>query len=179
MVSDETYELCLPILQDDSIDEEDKTDRLEELLKKETTLTGPNLENVILDALWRYREGQGSSLTASPPPMRPNILRRPSPSPWGRGSPTPMSASPRLGVSPLAPPGFMPSSLMRTKSSTVSPFVSPRPSPRLAFASPVIPNSPNLNAYEFASDTSPSQEIFGDFVVDATGRTSGGKIVYW
>lgn len=162
MVSDETYEICLPVLRDESIDEEDKTDRLEELLTKETTLTGANLENVILDALWRYREGHG--LATSPPPMRPNILRRPSPSPW-RGSPTPMSGSPRLGVSPLAPPGFMPS-LMRTKSSTVSPFSSPRPSPRLAFAAPVIPNSPSLNAYEFASDTSPSNEIFGDLQND-------------
>ncbi|KAH7035028.1 uncharacterized protein B0I36DRAFT_238291 [Microdochium trichocladiopsis] len=162
MVSDETYELCLPVLQDESIDEEDKTDRLEDLLKKETTLTGVSLENVILDVLWRYREGHG--LATSPPPIRPNILRRPSPSPW-RGSPTPMSGSPRLGVSPLAPPGFMPS-LMRTKSSTVSPFSSPRPSPRLAFAAPVIPHSPNLNAYEFASDTSPSNEIFGDLQND-------------
>jgi len=162
MVSDETYEICLPVLQDESIDEEDKTDRLEELLRKETTLTGANLENVILDALWRYREGHGTA--TSPPPMRPNILRRPSPSPW-RGSSTPMSGSPRLGVSPLAPPGFMPS-LMRTKSSTVSPFSSPRPSPRLAFAAPVIPNSPSLNAYEFASDTSPSNEIFGDLQND-------------
>ncbi|KAJ1331166.1 DUF1771 domain-containing protein [Microdochium nivale] len=162
MVSDETYEICLPVLQDESIEEDDKTDRLEDLLKKETTLAGANLENVILDVLWRYREGHG--LATSPPPIRPNILRRPSPSPW-RGSPTPMSASPRLGVSPLAPPGFMPS-LMRTKSSTGSPFSSPRPSPRLAFAAPVIPHSPNLNAYEFASDTSPSIEIFGDLQND-------------
>ncbi|KAF2968164.1 hypothetical protein GQX73_g5459 [Xylaria multiplex] len=137
MVSDETYELCLPILQDPNIEDEDKTDKLEELLKKETTLTGPSLENAILDVLWRH--------------------------PSWRGSATPVSGSPRLGVSPLAPPGFIPTSLSRTKSSTVSPFSSPRPSPRLAFAAPAIPHSPNLNAYEFASDTSPAPEIFGDF----------------
>ncbi|KAI0164929.1 hypothetical protein GGR57DRAFT_451108 [Xylariaceae sp. FL1272] len=160
MVSDETYELCLPILQDPNVDEEDKTDKLEELLKKETTLSGASLENAVLDVLWRHREVGGSA--ASPPPIRQTILRRPSPASW-RGSSTPASGSPRLGVSPLAPPGFVPTSLSRTKSSTVSPFSSPRPSPRLAFAAPVIPHSPNLNAYEFANDTSPAQEIFGEF----------------
>lgn len=156
MVSDETYELCLPILQDPNIDEDDKTDRLEELLKTETTLAGSSLENAILDVLWRHRETGGS--VTSPPPIRQTILRRPSPASW-RGSSTPASGSPRLGVSPLAPPGFIPTSLIRTKSSTVSPFSSPRPSPRLAFAAPVIPHSPNLNAYEFANDTTPAHEI--------------------
>ncbi|KAH8164296.1 hypothetical protein CIB48_g3981 [Xylaria polymorpha] len=160
MVSDETYELCLPILQDPNIEDEDKTDKLEELLKRETPLAGTSLENAILDVLWRHRDTGGSA--TSPPPIRQTILRRPSPASW-RGSATPASGSPRLGVSPLAPPGFIPTSLSRTKSSTVSPFSSPRPSPRLAFAAPVIPNSPNLNAYVFASDTSPAQEIFGDF----------------
>ncbi|KAI1501785.1 hypothetical protein F5X99DRAFT_418365 [Biscogniauxia marginata] len=160
MVSDETYELCLPVLQDPDLEDEDKTDKLEEVLKKETTLNGTALENSILDALWRYRESGGSA--SSPPAIRQTILRRPSPASW-RGSATPISGSPRLGVSPLAPPGFVPTTLGRTKSSTVSPFSSPRPSPRLAFAAPAIPHSPNLNAYEFANDTSPAQEIFGEF----------------
>ncbi|KAI1431710.1 hypothetical protein GGR50DRAFT_689514 [Xylaria sp. CBS 124048] len=159
MVSDETYELCLPILQDPTVEDEDKTDKIEELLKKETALSGSSLENAILDVLWRHREAGGS--VTSPPPIRQNILRRPSPASW-RGSATPASGSPRLGVSPLAPPGFIPTSLSRTKSSTVSPFSSPRPSPRLAFAAPV-PHSPNLNAYEFASDTTPAPEIYGEF----------------
>ncbi|EAQ92730.1 hypothetical protein CHGG_00965 [Chaetomium globosum CBS 148.51] len=139
MVSDETYEICLPILQDPNIEDEDKTDRLEE-----------------------YREGGGSA--TSPPPIRQTILRRPSPASW-RGSGTPLSSSPRLGVSPLAPPGFMPTPFSRTKSSTASPFGSPRPSPRLAFAAPV-PHSPNLNAYQFANDDTPSQEVFGDYQSD-------------
>ncbi|KAI5926819.1 hypothetical protein F4810DRAFT_490083 [Camillea tinctor] len=160
MVSDETYEICLPVLQDPDLEDDDKTDKLEEVLKKETTLAGTALENAILDALWRYRESGGSA--SSPPPIRQTILRRPSPASW-RGSATPLSGSPRLGVSPLAPPGFIPTTLARTKSSTVSPFSSPRPSPRLAFAAPAIPHSPNLNAYEFANDPSPAQEIFGDF----------------
>ena len=160
MVSDEHYEICLPILEDSNLDDEDRTDKLEELLKTETTLTGTTLDNAILDVLWRYREGGTSS--ASPPPIRQTILRRPSPASW-RTSTTPLSGSPRLGVSPLAPPGYVPTPLNRTKSSTASPFSSPRPSPRLNFATPVIPHSPNLNAYEFANDTTPAQEIVGDY----------------
>lgn len=159
MVSDETFEICLPVLQDPALDDEEKTDKLEELLRRETALSGSSLENVILDTLWRYRDGGGSA--TSPPPIRQTILRRPSPASW-RGSATPLSESPRPGVSPLAPPGFVPAALGRTKSSTASPFSSPRPSPRLAFAAPVIPNSPNLEAYQFANDTGPPQEIYDD-----------------
>lgn len=160
MVSDEHFELCLPILQDATLEDEDKTDRLEELFRKETSLTGTSLDNAILDALWRYRDGGGTS--TSPPPIRQTILRRPSPASW-RGSPTPISGSPRLAVSPLAPPGFVPSTFGRTISSTVSPFSSPRASPRMALATPVIPHSPNLNAYEFASDPTPATEILGEY----------------
>ncbi|KAI9166970.1 Golgi apparatus membrane protein tvp38 [Paramyrothecium foliicola] len=160
MVSEEHYEMCLPILQDATLEDEDKTDKLEDLFRTQTNLTGPSLDNAILDALWRYREGGGTS--TSPPPIRHNILRRPSPASW-RSSGTPLSGSPRLGVSPLAPPGFVPSSFGRAKSSTASPFSSPRASPRLALATPVIPHSPNLNAYEFASDSTPAIEILGDY----------------
>ncbi|KEY67636.1 hypothetical protein S7711_07833 [Stachybotrys chartarum IBT 7711] len=163
MVSDEHYELALPVLQNPSLEDEDKTDRLEEIFREKTTLTGSSLENAILDSLWRYREAGGNS--ASPPPIRQTILRRPSPASW-RGSPTPLSGSPRLGVSPLAPPGFVPSTFNRTISSTASPFSSPRASPRLAFASPAIPHSPNLNAYEFSSDSTPAIEILGEYQTD-------------
>ena len=159
MVSDEHYEIALPILQDASLEDEDKTDRLEDLFREKTTLTGASLDNAILDALWRYREGGVSS--TSPAPIRPSILRRPSPASW-RSAATPLSGSPRLGVSPLAPPGFLPS-FNRAKSSTASPFSSPRASPRLAFATPAILHSPNLNAYEFSSDSTPATEILGDF----------------
>lgn len=166
MVSDSTYELCVPILQDSSIEDEDKTDKLEELLRKETPLTGQSLENAILDILWRHREGGDGSVTS--PPMRHPIIRRPSPAPWQipRTNGAAMSSSPRLGVSPLAPPGFVPQSYNRTLSSTVSPFTSPRPSPRLAFSSPAIPHSPSLNAYEFPTDTGPTQDIYGDYGSD-------------
>ena len=166
MVSDATYEICLPILQDAALEDEEKTDKLEELIKRETTLAGSSLENAVLDVLWRYRGGTSSA--TSPPPMRHTVLRRPSPAPWPipRGGTTPVSSSPRLGASPLAPPGYVPQSFNRAKSSTASPFTSPRPSPRLAFSSPVIPHSPSLNAYEFPTDTSPTQDIYGDYGSD-------------
>lgn len=168
MVSDATYEACLPILQDASILDEDRPDKLEELLKKETALSGGPLENAVLDVLWRYRDGT-SSATSPPPPMRHTVLRRPSPAPWQiprGGAAVSISSSPRLGASPLAPPGFVPQSFNRAKSSTASPFTSPRPSPRLAFSSPTIPHSPSLNAYEFPTHTSPTQDIYGDYGSD-------------
>ncbi|KAF2088174.1 hypothetical protein K490DRAFT_73135 [Saccharata proteae CBS 121410] len=163
MVSDEVYELCLPVLQDESLEDEDKTEKLEELLRKETSLTGKPLEDSILDSLWRYRGNSGS--TASPPPVRHTIIRRSSPAPWQVArAPTPSNSSPRTINPPpgfgVAPPGFS-----RAKSSTASPFTSPRPSPRLALATPYIPHSPNLNAYEF-SDSSPTPEIYGDYGSD-------------
>ncbi|ODA82922.1 hypothetical protein RJ55_01431 [Drechmeria coniospora] len=158
MVSDEHYDLCLPILLDPSLEDEDKIDKLEELFKNETNLRGTYLDHAILDALWRFRDGGAAS--ASPPPIRQSILRRPSPASW-RGSPTPLTGSPRLGVSPLAPPGFIPSTFNRAISSTASPFSSPRASPRLALATPTMPHSPNLNVYEFASDSTPATEIHG------------------
>src|SRR6266536_991286 len=105
MVSDATYEICLPLLQDATLDDEERTDKLEDLLKKETTLVGASLENAVLDVLWRYREASNNS--TSPPPLRHTVLRRPSPAPWQiprGGAATPISSSPRLGVSPLAPP---------------------------------------------------------------------------
>lgn len=170
MVSDETYEICLPVLEDSAIEDEDKTDKLEELLKKETTLTGQSLENAVLDVLWRYREGGGNA--ASPPAIRQTILRRPSPASF-RSTATPLSGSPRLGVSPLAPPGFVPP-FSRNLSSAASPFSSPRPSPRLAFSTPAIPHSPNLNAYEFANDTEPSHETFEDYTSDNVDWLVGG-----
>ncbi|KAF4123551.1 DUF1771 [Geosmithia morbida] len=159
MVSDEHYDLCLPVLQDATLEDEDKTDRLEEVLKKQTSLTGTSLDNAVLDALWRYRDG--ASVSASPPPIRHSILRRASPASF-RASPTPISGSPRLGVSPLAPPGFVPSNFGRAK--TASPFSSPRASPRPGYVTPAaMPHSPNLSAYEFASDTTPATEIQGEY----------------
>lgn len=166
MVSDTTYDICLPILNDTTLDDEERTDKIEELLSKETTLTGKSLETAILDILWRHRDGT----TKSSPVMRHNVLRQTSPAPWSiprlNSATTPISSSPRLGISPLAPPGFLPHSFNRTVSSTASPFTSPRPSPRLAYTSPAIPHSPSLNAYQFPTDTSPSQDNYGDYGSD-------------
>lgn len=129
-------------------------------MRKETGLTGKSLENIVLDCLWRYRDAGSSS--SSPPPSRHTIIRRPSPAPWqANRAPTPVNNSPRM-INP--PPGFgiAPPSFIRTKSSTASPFTSPRPSPRLAFSSPHIPHSPSLSAYQFSEGTSPNAELYGD-----------------
>lgn len=164
MIPDAAYELCLPILQDESLDDDDKTDKLEETLRKDTSLTGKALENAVLDALWRHRNSTSKAST-SPPPTRHTVLRRPSPAPWqiARTS-TPLGSSPRIAPPPgfgIAPPGFM-----RTKSSTGSPFTSPRPSPRLAFSTPHIPHSPSLSAYQF-SETSNTPDVYGDLSSDS------------
>jgi hypothetical protein len=161
MVADELYDKALPVLQNDALDEEDKTDQLEELMRKETNLTGKSLENIVLDCLWRYRDAGSSS--SSPPPSRHTVIRRPSPAPWQSSNrvPTPVSHSPRT-IHP--PPGFgiAPPAFTRAKSSTASPFTSPRPSPRLAFSSPHIPHSPSLSAYQFSEGPSPNPELYGD-----------------
>lgn len=164
MISDEVYEACLPVLQDEALDEEDKTDKLEELLRKETGLTGKSLENVVLDCLWRFREGDNAS--SSPPPSRHTVIRRPSPAPWQVGrAPTPVNHSPRT-IHP--PPGFgvAPPAFTRAKSSNASPFTSPRPSPRLAFSSPHIPHSPSLSAYQFSEGASSTPDLYGDIGSD-------------
>lgn len=161
MISDSDYELCLPVLQDPAVDEDDKPEKLEEVLKEKTSLTGKSLEEAILDALWRFRSA--ASTAASPPPARHTVIRRASPAPWQvNRAPTPVS-SPR----PAPPPGFgvAPPSFNRSKSYTASPFSSPKPSPRLAYATPHIPGSPSLKGYEF-SDSSPTNETYGDYGSD-------------
>jgi len=164
MVADDVYELCLPVLRDESLEDEDKTEKLEELLRKESTLAGKQLENAVLDTLWRFHNANSATPSTSPPPSRHTVIRRPSPAPWQVGrAPTPLASSPRIAPPPgfgIAPPAFT-----RAKSSTASPFTSPRPSPRLALSSPYIPHSPSLNAYEF-SESSPTPDIYGDYGSD-------------
>jgi hypothetical protein len=166
MVADEVYEACLPVLQNDELEDDDRTDQLEELVRKNTGLTGKSLENVVLDCLWRFRDAGSSS--SSPPPSRHTVIRRPSPAPWQvNRAPTPVSHSPRMINPPpgfgMAKPGFT-----RAISSTASPFTSPRPSPRLAFSSPHIhiPHSPSLSAYQFSEGASPNPEMYGDLGSD-------------
>lgn len=171
MITDDLYELCQPVLEDKDLEEEDKVEKLEELLRKQTTFTVPALENTILDALWRHRNA--SKHGGGEPPFRHTVIRKTSPAPWQipRAS-TPLGSPPTSSSSPAAPPGFVARpSFSRQKSTAHSPFTSPRPSPRLALAHPIlahpipIPHSPNLNAYEF-SDSSPAPDIYGDYGSD-------------
>lgn len=146
MASDALYELCLPILEDSALDGEEKTEKLEELLVKQQSLSGQALEDAVLNILWRFRDASDPS-TASPP-VRHAIIRKSSPAPWHTPRPSSGLASPALSaVVPTSRshrPGFI-----RARSYGASPFGSPRPSPRLAFASPV-PHSPQLESYQFS-----------------------------
>ncbi|RMD42474.1 hypothetical protein DV735_g2643, partial [Chaetothyriales sp. CBS 134920] len=161
MLADDLYELCLPVLEDEQADDDDKTDRLQELLAKQAALKGKALENAILDALWRYRHASKGDDTADTP-LRSTVIRKASPAPWQMNrAPTPVSSPPQ--ASSPAPSSNLSAarpSFSRQRSNAQSPFASPRPSPRLALAQP-IPHSPNLNAYEFSDQSAPPD--IGDY----------------
>ncbi|KAI9375975.1 hypothetical protein BJX61DRAFT_24325 [Aspergillus egyptiacus] len=167
MVSEELLEDCLQILQDKSLDEEDQVEKIEEFLRGKTSLSGTSLENAVLDILWRHRNR--TLPDSSPPPPRHTVIRRSSPAPWQMArSSTPLSPHSNLGTSPGSTSWLQGSRNNFPRpalSSTVSPFTSPRPSPRLALAQP-IPHSPNLNAYEF-SDQSQVSDFYGDLGNDS------------
>ncbi|OQN97691.1 hypothetical protein B0A48_16011 [Cryoendolithus antarcticus] len=182
MVSERIYELCEPILEDAKLADEEKTDKLEELLSgPPSSLKGKALEDAVLGALWKYKSAGDKK--SSPPPLRgANVIRSRSPAPWIQRSGTPMSgsSSPRLySATPAAPPGFgpRPTALERTMSSQGSPFNSPKPSPRLPISTPAIPHSPRLSTYQF-SDSSPSNENYGDYgsdIVDGLVNDDAGS----
>ena len=160
MASESLYESSLPILQDTSLEEEDKTDKLEELVRREAGLSGKSLEATVLDILWRYRNASTSS--APLPPMRHTVIRRSSPAPWqekASRSHTPQASSPRSGrASPALNGSLGRPALDRMKSSQQSPFQSPRSSPRLAFAHTL--QSPSLIGRDLrgpASSAEPSE----------------------
>ncbi|KAH9815652.1 DUF1771 [Teratosphaeria destructans] len=171
MVSDRIYDLCKPVLEDAELGDEEKTDQLEELLSSPpTSLKGKALEDAVLGALWQYKAATDKK--SSPPPVRgATVIRSRSPAPWIQRAGTPVSgtSSPRPSVAtPSHPPGFAPQppAFARTKSSTAgSPWSSPKPSPRLPVATPAIPHSPRLSAYQF-SDASPTTENYGDYGSD-------------
>lgn len=163
MVSDKIYDLCRPILENGELGEEDKIEQLEELLSNApASLKGKALEDAVLGSLWQWKSA--TDKTSSPPPVRGvAVVRSRSPAPWLQrpGTPNSLSASPRpSSTAPAVPPGF----LARTKSSQ-SPFSSPRASPRLPVATPVIPHSPSLSAYHF-NESSPATEQYGDYGSD-------------
>lgn len=167
MVADELLEDCLQILQDKSLDEEDQVEKIEDFLREKTSLSGPSLENAVLDILWRHRNR--TLPDSSPPPPRHTVIRRSSPAPWQMArSSTPLSPHSNLGTSPGSTSWLQNSrsGLPRAPlSSTASPFTSPRPSPRLALAQP-IPHSPSLNAYEF-SEQNHISDYYGDLGSDS------------
>ena len=164
MISDELYELCLPILEDSATEDEDETEKLEDLLQRERNLSGKQLEDAVLNALWRFRDSK--SAATSTPPVRHAVVRRNSPAPWQtpRGG-TPVGSPALSRASPAPPPGMLPYPFIRSKSHTGSTFSSPRPSPRLHFATP-IPHGPSLSDYV---PSEPSQEKieYGEYSSDA------------
>ncbi|KAL9104488.1 MAG: hypothetical protein Q9163_000581 [Psora crenata] len=169
MVLDATYESSLPILEDATLDEEEKTEKVERLIKAELSLSGQELEDTVLNILWRHRSAKNPS--RSTPPLRKANLRQNPPLSWQhapRASTPSAAGSPGLGkTSPAIPPGFgvAPQAFMRSRSfGTSSPFASPRPSPKLTFASP-IPHSPSLSNYEF-SDANMDKNDYGDYGSD-------------
>lgn len=172
MVSERIYELCKPILENAEVGEEDKTDKLEELLSGEPScLKGRALEDAVLGALWQWKSA--SDTKSTPPPARgATVIRSRSPAPWiqraASGSNPGTTGSPRPSTATLSyPPGLgpQPPAFARTKSSAASPFSSPRASPRLPVATPAIPHSPRLSAYQF-SESSPTTENYGDYGSD-------------
>jgi len=166
MVPDAIYDQCLPTLEDQALDEEEKTEKLERIVQAELSLAGRPLEDAVLSILWRYRDSKVPSVLS--PPLRHSIIRRNSPAPWQNPRASTPSASPSLSRASPAPPsgfGIAPPAFMRSKSyGGGSPFTSPRPSPRLAFAHP-IPHSPSLTSYEF-SEPSLERNEYGDYGSD-------------
>ncbi|KAL8927645.1 MAG: hypothetical protein Q9172_001274 [Xanthocarpia lactea] len=163
MASDALYEPCLPILEDSALDGEEKTEKLEELLADKHALTGQALEDAVLNVLWRFRDASDPS--TSSPPVRHTIIRKSSPTPWQLPRPSSGLASPSLSaVVPASSRSSRPA-FNRARSYGASPFGSPRPSPRLAFASPV-PHSPQLESYQF-SEPGDVQNDYGDIGSDS------------
>lgn len=180
MDSDIIYETCLPLLKDDSLEEEDKTDKLEDLVRKETSLTGKSLENTVLDVLWRYRN---ASTPSTSPSVRHTVIRRgASPAPWQASrSGTPVAGSPRSAAASPAPQnnslGVRPG-LLRMKSSYTnqSPFTSPRPSPRPAYLAPYAAPGPKLG-FDYEQGGAPSPNPYDDFdPMDWPGSDDGASI---
>ena len=169
MASDAIYESCLPILQDPTLDEEERTEKIENFVRVRVTLKEKALQDVVLNILWRFRSAKNPSKSTTP--FRHAVVRQSSPSPWQhmtRSSTPSLAGSPVIGRSSPAPStgfGVARPAFIRSKSfGTGSPFGSPRPSPQLGFATP-IPHSPSLSNYEF-SDGNVEKNDYGDYGSD-------------
>ena len=166
MVSEAIYTLCQPVLCNDALDDDEKTDRLEELLRKETSLEGRALQDAIIAVLWRQRDA-AIPPAASPPPTRHVVVRKASPAPWQVPRAVTPLASPSLAAaSPASSHGFVVApAVSKVKSSTASPFASPRPSPRPSFVVPLA-QSPRVHTYELAEPAT-HQTDYGEFGSDS------------
>lgn len=133
-------------------------EKIEDIVKDNTPLAGSARENAVLDILWRHR---GSTNPGTTPPTRHKVIRRTSPAPWQLSRTPSTTSQSRSNTSPAPPPGLPVSRPSFPKSSAVSPFTSPRPSPRLALAQH-IPHSPNLNTYKFSDLSTQSADNYGD-----------------
>jgi hypothetical protein len=175
MAQDALFQRSLPILKDDSLDDDDRTEKLEQFVRQETSLTGKDLENSVLDLLWRFRTNNNADSAPSRPSSRITVIKKSYPAPWQIARvPTPSQSLPKTFNSSLsAPPSF----LRNSRSNAASPFASPRASPRLAFAAP-IPHSPRLDVYQFhTNDPSPTQEVYGDLGNDSVEWLVGDDVM--
>lgn len=164
MVSDAIYELCLPLLGDSTVDDEERTEKLEQLVQKEASLSGQPLEDAVLTILWRFRDSNDPSKSSAP--VRHTIIRKSSPAPWQAHASSPL-ASPSLSSAVVTPPPGLGSArpgYFRARSFNASQFTPPRPAPQLAFTS-YIPHSPTLSSYEF-SDAGAASNDYGDYGSD-------------
>ena len=168
MVSD-TYDLALPILEDDSLDEEEKTEKIKDVVKGNSSLEGHALEETVLSFLWRHRAATRLSNRTSTSRHAP--IHSSSTSSWQhivRSTTPSASRSPSIGRASPAPRssfvGATPAFIRSKSFGTTSPFTSPRPSPRLAFAAP-IPHSPSLSNYAFSDEQGESND-YGDYGSD-------------
>jgi len=155
MVSDEVYDKCLPLLQDDLLGEEEKTDSIEEILRQDLGLSGKILEDAVLGALWRHKMGEEAS---SPAPIRAAAVRTRSPAPWQTSrSATPVRMSPRVSSAAMSGGAGL---LKRAISSTT--IGSPRNSPAQNYNRPPAPKSPALSAYQASDAGSMASETYFD-----------------
>lgn len=148
----------MPIFQDKELNEEDQAEKVEDIVKENTSLTGSLRDNAVLDILWRHR---GSTKPGITPPSRHKVIRRTSPAPWQLSSMPSTTTQSNSNTSPAPPPGLPVSRPSFPKSSAVSPFTSPRPSPQLALAQQ-IPHSPSLNTYRFSEPSTQTPDNYGD-----------------
>jgi hypothetical protein len=165
MTQEPLYRRCLPILQDVALDDDDRAEKLELFVRDQAQLSGKDLENAVLDILWRFRANTDPDST-SRPAQRITTIKKSAPAAWQVARvPTPSSSLPKALSAGLSP---SPSFLRTSKSNAASPFTSPRNSPRLSFATPYIPHSPRLDAYLPApSEPSPKQEYYENLSNDS------------